>query len=62
MRWGFETLGFERIIAGTDPPNIASIRIMEKLGMRFTERRNVDGVEVAYYEIARETFLDGDGV
>ena len=34
LRHGFETLGLHRIIATCQPENVASWRVMEKLGMR----------------------------
>lgn len=34
IRFGFEELGFHRIIAKCDPMNVASWRVMEKTGMR----------------------------
>ena len=34
LRLGFEDLGAHRIMAGADPRNVASIRVMERLGMR----------------------------
>lgn len=34
LRIGFEELGLHRIAAECDPRNVASIRVMEKLGMR----------------------------
>ncbi|MBC8153217.1 MAG: GNAT family N-acetyltransferase [Bacteroidetes bacterium] len=33
MDYGFETVGFTEIIAATDEPNQASVRVMERLGM-----------------------------
>lgn len=33
MDYGFQTIGFTGIIAATDPPNQASVRVMERLGM-----------------------------
>lgn len=33
MDYGFQTIGFAEIIAATDPPNQASVRVMERLGM-----------------------------
>ena len=35
VRYGFETLGLERIIALVLPDNAGSIRVLEKVGMRF---------------------------
>ena len=34
IRYGFEALGLHRIVAGADPRNVASVRVMEHLGMR----------------------------
>ena len=34
LRYGFETLGLHRVIANCQPENVASWRVMEKLGMR----------------------------
>ena len=34
LRFGFETLGLPEIVAAAAPENIASIRVMEKAGMR----------------------------
>lgn len=33
LRHGFETIGFERVIASARPENTRSIRVMEKMGM-----------------------------
>jgi RimJ/RimL family protein N-acetyltransferase len=35
VRYGFESLGLERIIALVLPDNTGSIRVLEKIGMRF---------------------------
>ena len=41
IRYGFETLGAERIVSICDPENAASRRVMERLGLRFlTEKRH----------------------
>jgi RimJ/RimL family protein N-acetyltransferase len=37
LAYGFERLGLEEIVAFTVPGNIRSRRVMEKLGMRYTE-------------------------
>ena len=34
LRAGFKTLDLHRIVAGADPRNAASLRVMERLGMR----------------------------
>ena len=56
IRYGFETLGFDEIIASTDAPNTASIRVMEKAGMTFQKRIPIDGLDTIYYVISRSDF------
>lgn len=53
--FGFSTLGLHRIIATCDPRNMASIRIMEKLGMR-REAEFVDSVILSDGEWHNEYF------
>jgi RimJ/RimL family protein N-acetyltransferase len=43
LRLGFESLGLHRIMADSDPRNAASIKVMEKLGMRL-EAHHVDSM------------------
>ena len=51
--YAFDVLGFDRVIAATDVPNQASVRVMERLGMRF-ERRTDDGEGgTVYYRLDR---------
>ena len=50
--YGFSTLGFSRIIASADAPNLASFRVMEKAGMRFEKRVTIDDRETIYYTIS----------
>ena len=60
IRWGFEQHGFDVIRASTDAPNAASIRVLEKAGMRFEKRVLVGGLDTVYYRLAREDFEPGD--
>ena len=39
LRVGFEDLGLERIVADVDPGNAASVRVLEKIGMRPAGRK-----------------------
>jgi ribosomal-protein-alanine N-acetyltransferase len=60
LRYGFEEIGLKRIYAGADPPNAASFRVIEKLGMRFARRTAVNGLEAIYYVMDREDYkVDG---
>jgi RimJ/RimL family protein N-acetyltransferase len=51
LRYAFETLGIARVAADVDEPNHASIRVLEKLGMRRTGRRIVEDRPLLDYEI-----------
>ncbi len=42
LRFGFEELGIEEILAWTTPGNVASWRVMEKLGMRHDPAADFD--------------------
>jgi RimJ/RimL family protein N-acetyltransferase len=51
LRHGFEHCGLTRIVAATDPPNQASVRVLEHLGMHPRGREVQHEVEVLCYEI-----------
>src|SRR5262245_27123082 len=53
LRYGFEELNLERIYAGADPPNAASFRVIEKLGMKFARKTVINGLEAVYYLMNR---------
>jgi RimJ/RimL family protein N-acetyltransferase len=53
LRDGFERIGLTRIVAIAQPANIASIRIMQKLGMQFERMTESNGIAVALYSIRR---------
>ena len=44
LRYGFEQAGAERIVAFTWTDNLASVRVMEKLGMRRVREFEVEGL------------------
>ena len=49
--YAFDVLGFTELLASTDPPNKASIRVMERLGMRFLEAARANGLPIVFYRI-----------
>jgi len=53
IRYGFDVLGFERIEASTDAANAASVRVMERAGLRFWKRELTNGLDTIYYAINR---------
>ena len=53
VRYGFETVGLERIIALVHPENAASQRVIRKLGMSFVDRSHYFGIAVDRYSLKR---------
>lgn len=51
IRYGFEVLGFDQIIVSTDAANVASLRVIDKLGMQFQRRAAVDGLDTLFYSL-----------
>ena len=60
MRYGFDEHSFDRIEASTDAPNRASIRVMEKAGMKFEKRVYTKGLDTVFYSVSREAFHPGE--
>jgi [ribosomal protein S5]-alanine N-acetyltransferase len=56
LRYGFEELGLENIYAGADPPNKASFRVMQRLGMNEPRHTEVNGLAAIYYSMRRAEF------
>lgn len=51
LKHGFETLGFQRIIATVQVPNLASIRVVEKLGLKPESKFHRNGRELILFSI-----------
>jgi RimJ/RimL family protein N-acetyltransferase len=60
LRYGFEQLQFDRIIAFTRVENRGSLRVLQKIGMTYEGMFSHTGVEVAGYEITKENFSPDD--
>jgi RimJ/RimL family protein N-acetyltransferase len=56
LRYGFEELGLERIIALAHTENIASQRVMEKNGMSYEGEIHLWGLDLAVHAITRDGF------
>jgi ribosomal-protein-alanine N-acetyltransferase len=59
VRYAFEEVGMERVIAGADAPNTASLRVIEKLGMKYLGNINPSAPEEPYFALYRESFFAG---
>jgi len=53
VQFGFDTLGLESILAIVHVDNMASRRVIEKLGMAFIEQTNLWGMECYRYQVER---------
>ena len=56
IQYGFAEHKFQQIITATDVENVASVRVMERVDMRFVRRINKEGLDVLYYAIFREEY------
>jgi RimJ/RimL family protein N-acetyltransferase len=53
VEYGFDALGLDDVVASTDAPNVASVRVMERAGLRFERRAVVDGLDTIVYRLRR---------
>lgn len=56
LRYGFEHVGLRSIVAVTDPANVGSWRVMEKLGMLYRGRERHYDQECKVYAITSDQF------
>jgi [ribosomal protein S5]-alanine N-acetyltransferase len=54
LRHGFTTCGLKRILGVTDTPNQRSVRVLQRLGMVFEQRRQHKGLDTVVYSISSE--------
>ncbi|MGE4221717.1 MAG: GNAT family N-acetyltransferase [Vicinamibacterales bacterium] len=52
----FERVECAEVVALTDPPNTASVRVMERLGMTFERRGDVHGLDTLFYRLRADTW------
>ena len=55
--FGFERLRLPRLVAIAHPPNLASRRVMEKVGMRFERQAPYQGIDCVWYAVGRADYL-----
>jgi RimJ/RimL family protein N-acetyltransferase len=56
LKYGFEILQFDRIVAIARPENIASQRVIQKVGMKYEKNAHYYETDVVYYSISRESY------
>jgi ribosomal-protein-alanine N-acetyltransferase len=62
LRYAFEELSLDRIIALAVPENVGSWRVMEKNGLTFETRLHLWDLDLVKYGIARDAFRPAEGV
>jgi ribosomal-protein-alanine N-acetyltransferase len=55
IRHGLDVLAFDRIEASTDAANAASVRVMQRAGMRFWKREMTNGLDTIYYSVGGDS-------
>ncbi|MEK6285823.1 MAG: GNAT family N-acetyltransferase [Acidobacteriota bacterium] len=60
LRYGFEALGLNRIVAVVQPGNIGSRRVLEKIGLRYVKDARFYNSDVKYYAMTREEYQRDD--
>jgi RimJ/RimL family protein N-acetyltransferase len=62
LRYGFEEKRFLRILALAKPANLASRRVMEKVGMHYEKRTDYFGIDVVEYSISKGEYHGDDSI
>jgi ribosomal-protein-alanine N-acetyltransferase len=52
--YALEKLSLPKVIADVDEPNLASVRVLQKLGMKETKRAVISGNPLLYFEYKRQ--------
>lgn len=60
LKYGFGNLNLERIVAVAYPENLASRRVMEKVGMKYEKKALYYKRNLAYYAISRQAYKPED--
>ena len=56
LKYGFDIAHLEKIVAIAKPENIASRRVMEKIGMKYEKEAYFYDNDVVYYSLGREAY------
>jgi len=62
LRYGFEQVKLDKIVALTLPHHLASRRVMEKAGLHYTKDARIYGLDVVYYTLHRVKYRPDDSV
>ncbi len=62
LRYGFEEVKLDPIVAITAPEHTASRRVMEKVGMKYEKDAHFYNLDVIYYAISRQAWQPGNSL
>ncbi|WP_375470282.1 GNAT family N-acetyltransferase [uncultured Nostoc sp.] len=62
LRYGFEEVKLDHIVAITAPVHIASRRVMEKCGLKYQKNAQFYNLDVVYYTLARSEWRSDDSL
>jgi len=59
LRFGFEELKLDRIVAVVNPQHVSSQRVLARLGMKHTKNERHYDEDLMYYEISKSDYQSG---
>ena len=59
LDFGFQELALDPIVAVAHPDNVASHRVLEKIGLRRDGLRHYYDLDLAYFELSRAAYVAG---
>lgn len=62
LRYGFEQVKLDKIVALTLPQHVASRRVMEKAGLHYARDARIYELDVVYYTLRRAEYQPDDSV
>lgn len=62
LKYGFEEVKLDHIVAITAPEHIASRRVMEKCGLKYQKNAQFYNLDVVYYALARSEWRSDDSL
>jgi GrpB-like predicted nucleotidyltransferase (UPF0157 family) len=58
IKWGFEHISIDKLVAVTHPLNISSQKVLEKSGMDYAGKKPYMDSEVSYFEIYKDDLIE----
>ena len=56
LGFAFDRCALPRLVAATDTPNQSSVKVLQRLGMAFEERKLWHGLDTVFYSLERKDF------